>query len=486
MQTGEPFAIFQDRNDISWGQLWKERINKSLSDVTFLIPIITPSFFKSPACRSEFNTFSRKEKLLGLNRLILPLYYVACDQFTDSYELGSDEIADVLRTRNWTDWRQFRFKQFGEESVAAALAEMAATIKASIGELNSIGDLPEARPLALRPKESTPGLPEILMDEDILSSENPMTIEKPIVGLKAEVVPDFNSRESADTYCAFTKAFDEIVEASELAEQSEILKLHKYIETFSRALRKIHKTSLSSFLSRFKAREGAPLLSVSILVDNSGSMRGAKITHTAAWCNIIAEWMDRLGISTEFLGYTTRAWKGGQSKDAWIKAGRPTNPGRLNDLRHLIYKSFSASVGATAPNFGMMAREGLLKENIDGEAILWAASRLQQQMSSKKILFVISDGAPVDDSTLSLNPGTYLENHLRSVIDSTPAHIKLYAIGLGFDVSRYYPNAVMVNEASEIGPRFFETLVNDEAFQLSYTSAFPKKRYRYYTSDEKE
>jgi cobaltochelatase CobT len=225
---------------------------------------------------------------------------------------------------------------------------------------------------------------------------------------------------------------------------------------------------------------------VSILIDNSGSMRGARITHTAAWCNIIAEWMDRLGISTEFLGYTTRAWKGGQSKEAWMAAGKPPNPGRLNDLRHLIYKSFSASVGAAAPNFGMMAREGLLKENIDGEAMLWAASRLQQQTSSRKILFVISDGAPVDDMTLSVNPGTFLENHLRSVIDSTPANIKLYAIGLGYDVSRYYPNAVMVNEASELGPRFFETLVNDEAFQLCFASAIPRKRYRYYTSDEKE
>jgi cobaltochelatase CobT len=159
MQTGSPFAIFQDRNDISWGQQWEERINKSLSDVTFLIPIISPSFFRSPACRSEFNIFSRKEKLLGLNRLILPLYYVACEQFTESYEVGSDEIADVLRTRNWTDWRQFRFKQFNEENVAAALAEMAATVKASIVELNSIGNLPAARPLTPQPLESTPGLP---------------------------------------------------------------------------------------------------------------------------------------------------------------------------------------------------------------------------------------------------------------------------------------------------------------------------------------
>ena len=490
MQTGEPFAIFQDRNDISWGQLWEERINKSLSDVTFLIPIITPSFFRSPACRSEFNTFSRKEKLLGLNRLILPLYYVACDQLAASYDAGSDEIADILRTRNWTDWRQFRFKQFGDEPVATALAEMAATIKASISELNLIGDLQEAKPSDVQASGTTSGLPELLPHESILSSKDPVSSGDPSAETptesKVELIPDFDSSESASFYHAFTKTFDEIVDASFLAEQSEVLKLQKYVETFSRALRKIHRSSLSSFLLRFKAKDEATHLSVTILIDNSGSMRGAKITHTAAWCNIIAEWMDRLGISTEFLGYTTRAWKGGQSREAWIAAGKPKEPGRLNDLRHLIYKSFSASVGAAAPNFGMMAKEGLLKENVDGEAILWATSRLRQQTSSAKILFVISDGAPVDDSTLSVNPGNYLEKHLRSVIDSMPADIKLYAIGLGFDVSRYYPNAVGVKEASEIGPRFFETLVNDDAFQLCFKSAVPRKRYRYYTADEAE
>jgi hypothetical protein len=122
MQTGKPFAIFQDRNDIAWGQHWEERINSSLSDVTFLIPILTPSFFQSPACRSEFQTFFLKEQMLGVNRLILPLYYVACDQLGDGYLPGSDDIAETLRSRNWTDWRQFRFKSFHDEVVAAALA----------------------------------------------------------------------------------------------------------------------------------------------------------------------------------------------------------------------------------------------------------------------------------------------------------------------------------------------------------------------------
>jgi cobaltochelatase CobT len=169
MQTGEPFAIFQDRNDIDWGQQWEDRINKSLSDVTFLIPVVTPSFFKSPACRTEFNTFSLKEKVLGLNRLILPLYYVICDQFGDTYKSGSDEIVDILKQRNWTDWRQFRFKQFTDENVAAALAQMAAMIKVSIGDLKAIGDLPKAQPLTRLPRQySLTELPEILPENEIL------------------------------------------------------------------------------------------------------------------------------------------------------------------------------------------------------------------------------------------------------------------------------------------------------------------------------
>jgi cobaltochelatase CobT len=215
-------------------------------------------------------------------------------------------------------------------------------------------------------------------------------------------------------------------------------------------------------------------------------MRGERVIYTAAWGILIAEWMDRLRISAEILGYTTRAWKGGQSREAWIAAGKPMNPGRLNDLRHLVYKSFSASIGASAPNFGVMAREGLLKENIDGEAILWAASRLQQQPSANKILFVISDGAPVDDSTLSVNPGNYLEKHLRSVIDTVSTKVRLYAIGLGFDVSRYYPNAITINDATELGPRFFEILVNDPAFEISFSSSNPKERYRYSISNDED
>jgi len=171
---------------------------------------------------------------------------------------------------------------------------------------------------------------------------------------------------------------------------------------------------------------------------------------------------------------------------SYVRSDDDHDNGRINDLRHIIYKSFAASVGASAPNFGMMAREGLLKENVDGEALLWAVSRLQTQSSPNKILFVISDGAPVDDSTLSVNPGNFLEKHLLHVIDFVSTKINVYAIGIGHDVSRYYPNACTTNEASGLGPRFFETLVNDEAFRLSFSSHRPQRRYRYGIADDKE
>lgn len=489
MQTGEPFAIFQDRNDIAWGQHWEERINKSLSDVAFLIPVITPSFFNSPACRTEFDTFNLKERMLGVNRLILPLYYVPCDQLGDGYKKGTDKIVDNLRARNWTDWRAFRFKSFSDENVAAALASMASVIKASMNELKSISVLAASKPSSAPPKPTIPGFPKILSEEDISSAAetDPSPKEKSVDSLSEgifelrpnEAPQNIRAPKSRPDYYAYTKRFDEVIEASALADRSELLTLHKYLMTFSRALKKLHGQSLSHLLGRFSPKKETPELAVSVLIDNSGSMRGTKITHTAAWCLLISEWMDRLRIPHEVLGYTTRAWKGGQSRELWLSSGKPKSPGRLNDLRHLVYKSFSASVGDSAPNFGVMAREGLLKENIDGEAILWAMARLGRQPSPNKLLFVISDGAPVDDSTLSVNPGNFLEKHLRAVIDEAGQQIKLYAIGVEYDVARYYPNAVALNEASELGPRFFELLVNDSAFLECFLSSNPKKRYRF-------
>ena len=192
---------------------------------------------------------------------------------------------------------------------------------------------------------------------------------------------------------------------------------------------------------------------VTLLLDNSGSMRGRPITVAATCADILARTLERCGVKVEILGFTTRAWKGGQSREAWLAAGKPANPGRLNDLRHIIYKSADAPWRRARKNLGLMMREGLLKENIDGEALDWAHKRLLARTEQRKILMMISDGAPVDDSTLSVNPGNYLERHLRWVIEEieTRSPVELIAIGIGHDVTRYYRRAVTIVDAEELG-----------------------------------
>ena len=192
---------------------------------------------------------------------------------------------------------------------------------------------------------------------------------------------------------------------------------------------------------------------VTLLLDNSGSMRGRPITLAAMSADILARTLERCGVKTEILGFTTKAWKGGLSRDAWTKAGKPALPGRLNDLRHIIYKAADEPWRRARRNLGLMLREGLLKENIDGEALLWAHARLQARPEQRRILMVISDGAPVDDSTLSVNPGNYLEQHLRSAIDwiEIRSDIELAAIGIGHDVTRYYRKAVTISDTEQLG-----------------------------------
>jgi cobaltochelatase CobT len=199
---------------------------------------------------------------------------------------------------------------------------------------------------------------------------------------------------------------------------------------------------------------------VTLLLDNSGSMRGRPITVAATCADILARTLERCGVKVEILGFTTRAWKGGQSREAWLAAGKPTNPGRLNDLRHIIYKSADAPWRRSRKNLGLMMREGLLKENIDGEALDWAHKRLLGRAEQRKILMMISDGAPVDDSTLSVNPGNYLERHLRHVIEEieTRSPVELIAIGIGHDVTRYYRRAVTIVDAEELGGAITEKL----------------------------
>jgi cobaltochelatase CobT len=199
---------------------------------------------------------------------------------------------------------------------------------------------------------------------------------------------------------------------------------------------------------------------VTLLLDNSGSMRGRPITVAATCADILARTLERCGVKVEILGFTTRAWKGGQSREAWLAAGKPANPGRLNDLRHIIYKSGDAPWRRARKNLGLMMREGLLKENIDGEALDWAHKRLLGRSEQRKILMMISDGAPVDDSTLSVNPGNYLERHLRWVIEEieTRSPVELIAIGIGHDVTRYYRRAVTIVDAEELGGAMTEKL----------------------------
>ncbi len=199
---------------------------------------------------------------------------------------------------------------------------------------------------------------------------------------------------------------------------------------------------------------------VTLLLDNSGSMRGRPITVAATCADILARTLERCGVKVEILGFTTRAWKGGQSREQWLTAGKPANPGRLNDLRHIIYKSADAPWRRARKNLGLMMREGLLKENIDGEALDWAHKRLLARTEQRKILMMISDGAPVDDSTLSVNPGNYLERHLRWVIEEieTRSPVELIAIGIGHDVTRYYRRAVTIVDAEELGGAMTEKL----------------------------
>jgi cobaltochelatase CobT len=432
VQSGKSFEIFQDRNDIRWGQFWEERIANSLSEVTFLIPIITPSFFVSPACRNEFDTFLRMEKTLGVTRLILPLYYVSCDEI-DQPSLD-DPIVQAIRGRQWTDWRPFRFKPHDGPEVRSALAELATNIKQSIHELNLIAT---AASTVQKPIVETPVPDRPVQTSRALVTESEV---RPVTRRPLGKHPEAPQK----PYYIYTDEFDEIVEARHLAgEAGEWLALQ---DTLSRSIREI-KQDHHALFENFPISLGAKnSIAVTLLLDNSGSLRGRPISMIAAWTVVITEMLERAGINLEILGYTTRAWKGGKSREAWIADGRPANPGRLNDLRHIVYKSFEEMFEEATASCSIMLRDGLLKENVDGEALLWARSRLEKRDTSQRILFVVSDGAPIDDSTLSVNPGNFLEKHLTSTARwlEEKQDIDLIAIGVGHE-PRYYTDAHMVS-----------------------------------------
>ncbi|MBZ9671564.1 cobaltochelatase subunit CobT [Mesorhizobium sp. ES1-3] len=300
-------------------------------------------------------------------------------------------------------------------------------------------------------------------------------------------------------YKVYTSAFDETVGAEELCEEEELDRLRAFLDKQLANLSGVVGRLANRLQRRLMAQQNRswdfdleegyldparlvrvvidpmqPLsfkqerdtkfrdTVVTLVLDNSGSMRGRPITVAATCADILARTLERCGVSVEILGFTTRAWKGGQAREKWLKDGKPPNPGRLNDLRHIIYKSADHPWRRARRNLGLMMREGLLKENIDGEALLWAHNRLIARPEQRKILMMISDGAPVDDSTLSVNPGNYLERHLRAVIEliETRSPVELLAIGIGHDVTRYYRRAVTIVDAEELAGAMTEQLAS--------------------------
>ena len=307
----------------------------------------------------------------------------------------------------------------------------------------------------------------------------------------------FSNMPPVSDYRAFTMRFDETVKAEELCDTAELDRLRSYLDKqlapLQSAVGRLANRLQRRLLAQqnrgwdFDLEEGLidaarlpriimdPMHALSfkmeretqfrdtvvtLLLDNSGSMRGRPITVAATCADILARTLERCGVKVEILGFTTRAWKGGQSREAWLQAGKPPAPGRLNDLRHIIYKAADAPWRRSRRNLGLMMREGLLKENIDGEALAWAHSRLLARQEQRRILMMISDGAPVDDSTLSVNPGNYLERHLRHVIEEieTRSSVELIAIGIGHDVTRYYRRAVTIVDAEELAGAMTEKL----------------------------
>lgn len=319
-------------------------------------------------------------------------------------------------------------------------------------------------------------------------------------------------------YKVFTPAFDETVAAEDLCDHEELSRLRSYLDqqlsslhgAVSKLANRLQRRLMAkqnrtwefdleegildaSRLSRVVVDPTAPLsfkverdmqfrdTVVTLLLDNSGSMRGRPIMVAAMCADILARTLERCSVKVEILGFTTKAWKGGQSREKWVMGGKqPSNPGRLNDLRHIIYKGADAPWRRAKRNLGLMMREGLLKENIDGEALMWAHNRLIARAEQRRILMVISDGAPVDDSTLSVNAGNYLERHLREVIEAieTRSPVELLAIGIGHDVTRYYRKAVTIVDAEQLGGAMTEKLA--EMFDEEGTSALtaPKRMTR--------
>ena len=331
--------------------------------------------------------------------------------------------------------------------------------------------------------ESDSDVNEFRMEEQLFDTDSDQQSSE-------NIVQKLNNTKSDSEYKIFTREFDEIEKAENLEEADEILKLRRNLDqqliNFKDLIIKLANKLQRQLMAKqnrswdFDLEEGLldssklpriimdPYNSlsfkkekdfefkdtvVSLLIDNSGSMRGRPITIAALCADILSRTLERCSVKVEILGFTTKNWKGGRSREAWNKNGKIKNPGRLNDLRHIIYKSADSHWRQSKKNLGLMLKEGILKENIDGEAIMWAYSRLKKRKEERKILMVISDGAPVDDSTLSVNSGDFLEKHLKKIVKfiEEKTETEILAIGIGHDVSRYYNRAIKITDVNELG-----------------------------------
>jgi cobaltochelatase CobT len=416
----------------------------------------------------------------------------------DALEMGEDRSHDSEDEDEGEEDR--RKQESGEDGEAADSDEMQ---RMSMEDTQvSSEDMPDAAAEAAEAPTA-----DMADDTDMGDAETPGEPQRPRhFGANEPRGPD---------YRAFTGKFDETIAAEDLCEAEELDRLRGYLDkqlshlqgVVARLANRLQRRLMAqqnrswefdleegqldpARLSRviidplhalsFKAEKDMQFRDtvVTLLLDNSGSMRGRPITVAATCADILARTLERCGVKVEILGFTTRAWKGGQSREHWLTAGKPANPGRLNDLRHIIYKSADAPWRRARKNLGLMMREGLLKENIDGEALDWAHKRLLARTEQRKILMMISDGAPVDDSTLSVNPGNYLERHLRWIIEEieTRSPVELIAIGIGHDVTRYYRRAVTIVDAEELGGAMTEKLA--ELFEEHAASERPGPRAR--------
>jgi len=366
----------------------------------------------------------------------------------------------------------------------------------STGEDESESEEAEASPEQTQDDQQDPSQAQVSMDEQA-DAENAEETEMPEGEAPLEPPAPQPISAADPNYKVFKTEFDEEIGAEELAEAAELERLRAYLDqqleplkgAVSRLANKLQRrlqaqqsrswefdleegTLDAGRLARVVANPTTPLsfkiekdtefrdTCVTLLLDNSGSMRGRPISIAAICADVLARTLERCQVKVEILGFTTRAWKGGISREKWLAEGRPAQPGRLNDLRHIIYKSADAPWRRARPNLGLMMKEGLLKENIDGEALEWAHRRMISRPEARKILMVISDGAPVDDSTLSVNPANYLEKHLRDVIAMVERRkaVELIAVGIGHDVTRYYDRAVTITDVDQLAGAMTEQL----------------------------